>query len=140
MKKLLVLFLLCSGTASADMDVEIDLSWVPPVENEDGTPLIDGDKFTIYWGNESGNYPFKTDVADWSRTSYTLPVQNVQSGQSIFIVMTASDTSANESGYSNEVKFGPFASRDALAPSVPAGLSGAARIVRCESGQRCSGG
>ena len=138
MRTLIVAFLLLPLIALADMNVEIDLEWSPPTENVDGSPVDDLNGFTIYWGGSAGTYPFSQAVPDPTATTYTLPISNVQSGASLYVVMTASDQAGNESGYSNEVVFGAFVSEDVVAPSVPRGLRGTARIVRCNAGRSCS--
>ena len=34
------------------------LSWTPPTENEDGTPLMDLAGYRVYWGQSPGTYEF----------------------------------------------------------------------------------
>jgi hypothetical protein len=46
------------GTGSAT------LSWTPPTENTDGSPLEDLAGYKIYWGPSQGNYTNSTSVGD----------------------------------------------------------------------------
>ncbi len=79
-----------TGTAS--------LSWTPPTTNEDGSTLTDLAGYRIYHGTIQGNYSNIIDIANPSITSYI--VENLSSGTHYFVV-TAYDTSGNESAYSN---------------------------------------
>ncbi len=39
------------------------LSWTPPTQNTDGSPLTDLAGYRVYWGTSSGNYPELRDRA-----------------------------------------------------------------------------
>ncbi len=75
------------------------LSWDPPTTNADGTTLTDLAGYKIYYGTESGNYSTVIDSANV--TSYTVP--NLSNNVTYYFATTAYNTSANESGFSNEV-------------------------------------
>ncbi len=81
---------LFAGTAS--------LSWVAPTTNVDGTPLTDLAGYKIYYGTSSGNYTSNINIGN--ATNYQ--VANLTNGLIYYFAVTASDTSGNESGYSNE--------------------------------------
>ena len=74
------------------------LSWTPPTENADMTALTDLDGYKIYYGLTVGDYP----------NSITLPTPGISMGMvenlspgTWFFVVTAFDTSNNESEFSN---------------------------------------
>jgi hypothetical protein len=75
------------------------ISWQPPTTNEDGSPLTDLAGYRVYIGTVSGVYgqPFDVGLAtSMSQSDYV-------AGQTYFWVVTAYDTSGNESVYSVEV-------------------------------------
>lgn len=75
------------------------LTWQPPTENEDGTP-INGELagFKIYWGTTPGNYPNSVTLNNPGLTSYM--VENLAPGTYEFVA-TAFNTSGMESRFSN---------------------------------------
>lgn len=75
------------------------LTWTAPTLNEDMTQLDDLAGFRVRWGTQSGNYPNVVPVNDPTATSATVP--NLSSG-TYFFVVTAIDTSNNESVFSDE--------------------------------------
>jgi hypothetical protein len=78
---------------------ETTLTWEPPTENEDGTPLTDLAGFKIFWGTTTGDYPNSADIPDPTATTYT--VQNLTPGEWRFVA-TAYNEAGTESQYSNE--------------------------------------
>lgn len=68
----------------------VTLNWMAPTENEDGSPLLDLDKYRIYWGAGSGNYPNSVTI-DAGTTTYI--VENLASGTYEFVA-----TSINSAG------------------------------------------
>jgi Putative Ig domain len=74
------------------------LTWTPPTQNTDGTPLTDLSGYRIYWGTSSGNYPNSVTINNPGLTSYV--VENLAPGTYEF-VSTALNASGVESGYSN---------------------------------------
>lgn len=79
---------------------ETTLTWTPPTENEDGTPLTDLAGFKIYYGTEAGSYPNTIDINDPAITTYV--VENLAAGDWRFVA-TAYNEAGIESQYSNEV-------------------------------------
>lgn len=74
------------------------LSWDAPTTNVDGTPLTDLAGYKVYYGQSSGIYNIPIDVGN----VLTYKIENL--GEAIwYFVVTAYDTSGNESDYSNEV-------------------------------------
>ena len=76
----------------------VTLSWTPPTENADTTPLTDLDGYNIYYGLTVGNYPNSITLA--TPGIVMAPVGNLSPGTWFFVV-TAFDTSNNESEFSN---------------------------------------
>lgn len=96
---LLLIFLLiligCGGgadTDSGDSGGTIKLAW-----DSNTDPDLAG--YKIYYGTATGTYDHFIDAGNV--TTYNLT--GLTQGQTYFIVVTAYDTSKNESGYSNEV-------------------------------------
>ena len=77
----------------------VQLSWVAPDENVDGSALTDLAGYRIYYGTSSRNYSDMVDLSSPSTTAHTL---TLASGD-YYVAMTALDADGNESGYSNEV-------------------------------------
>lgn len=112
MKKIMALFvvlgyLFVAGNASAGTAM---LSWNPPTQNMDGTPLTDLAGYKIYWGTESGNYTNNINVSRCVGCSTPLGtekefecVAGFSPGVTYYFAATAYDTSGNESPFSNEV-------------------------------------
>lgn len=75
------------------------LSWDAPTTNKDGTPLEDLAGYNVYYGIESNKYKVSYDVKNV--TTYT--VDNLTDWRTYCFVVTAYDTSGNESEYSNEI-------------------------------------
>lgn len=73
------------------------LSWTIPTQNADGSQLNDLAGFKIHYGMSSGNYP-NTEVIPNSSIS-THMIENLSSATWFFVV-TAYDTSGNESEHS----------------------------------------
>ena len=80
------------GTLSAT------LSWTPPTQNEDGTPLTDLDGYRIYWGTTQGNYPNSVTIDNEGLSSYV--VDNLVPGTYVFVA-TSFNRAGVESAYSN---------------------------------------
>ena len=96
------------GTISRQVQISVSpevsngtatLSWQPPTENTDNTPLEDLAGFRIYYGTESGNYSESVDVGA-GVTEYV--VENLSSGTWYFVV-TAYNSLGIESAPSDEV-------------------------------------
>ena len=76
------------------------LSWMPPTQNADGTPLSDLAGYKIYYGYESGNYRTSVQIDNPGITIYV--VENLTPNTYCF-VLTAINSRGVESQFSNEV-------------------------------------
>jgi len=95
---LVVLFPAC-GTL-VDSQGSLTLSWQAPQLNEDSSPLTDLAGYRIYFGNAPGTYNESTTIL-YRATTATF--NDLPTGQTIYMAMTAFDYSGNESVYSNEL-------------------------------------
>jgi len=77
----------------------VTLSWQHPTINTDGSPLTDLNRYKVYYGTSSRDYPNSIDVG----VNNTASVGDLSPGTWYFTV-TAIDHSGNESGFSNEVQ------------------------------------
>ncbi len=103
------------GTASSSLpQFQIDvtdagglsatLSWTPPTQNADNTPLMDLAGYKFYYGLSEGDYSNSVVVNNPGLSSYT--VQNLTSSTYYFVV-TAVNQSGAESGFSNVAVWTP---------------------------------
>jgi hypothetical protein len=76
----------------------VTLNWVPPTENNDGSPLTDLAGFRVYWSTTQGTYPNSVTLDNAGLTAYV--VENLVPGTYYFVI-TALNTSGVESGFSN---------------------------------------
>ncbi len=89
---------------SFDIDVEataagsIVLSWVPPTQRNDGSPLTNLAGYKLYWGTALGHYPNLASIPNPGIATYV--VDELPSG-TYYLVATAYDSSGIESAYSN---------------------------------------
>jgi hypothetical protein len=74
------------------------LSWTPPTQNSDGSPLTDLAGFKLRWGTSAGSYPSSVTINNPGITTYI--VENLTPNTYHFVA-TAFDTAGNESVYSN---------------------------------------
>ena len=99
LKKLLLIGLLLSPVAL--LAAEATLSWTPPTQNEDGSPLTDLAGYKIYYGTATGTYTLgPIDIADPAVVTHT--VTGLANDTTYFFVATAYNISGVESQYSNE--------------------------------------
>lgn len=89
---ILLVLLINFISSSSALAAQIKLAWDPNIE-------ADLAGYKVYYGIASGTYGNPISVGNV--TAYTLTSLTV--GQTYYIVLTAIDTSNNESGYSNEV-------------------------------------
>ena len=98
------------GTASASLapfDITVQavatgsatLSWTPPTQNDDGSPLTDLAGYKVYWGTSQGSYPNSVTLNNAGLTTYV--VESLTSGNTYFFVTTALNSAGVESNYSN---------------------------------------
>ena len=91
-----------SGGVGGATTQGVALSWVAPVEREDGTPIsmaeIGG--YRVYYGTSQGKYTKNVDIAD--RTTMQATLSNLTTG-TYYIVMTTYDVDGRESVFSQVV-------------------------------------
>ena len=76
----------------------VTLTWTPPTQNEDGTPLTDLASYKIYYGFSEGSYPNEIPVNNPGLTSYV--VDNL-TPNTYYFVSTSINSSGMESAHSN---------------------------------------
>ncbi len=98
--------LTCTGPGGSTLQMlsvgvigPVQLSWMAPEENVDGSTLTDLAGYRIYYGTSSRNYSDMIDLSNPAATAHTL---TLASGD-YYVAMTALDGEGNESAYSNEV-------------------------------------
>ncbi|MEL7451498.1 MAG: Ig-like domain-containing protein, partial [Pseudomonadota bacterium] len=74
------------------------ISWDPPTQSTDGSPLNDLAGYRVYYGTSPGSYSNQVEANNPGLSS--LVVDNLPSGTWYFVT-TAFDTAGNESAYSN---------------------------------------
>jgi hypothetical protein len=77
--------------------VSTTLSWMPPTQNEDGSPLMDLAGYKIYWGTIRGQYTHSAKIDNPGISSYV--VENLSPGTYEF-VGTSFNRAGVESAYS----------------------------------------
>jgi hypothetical protein len=77
----------------------VSLSWQPPIENDDGTPLLDLAGYRLRYGLESNTYPNVIDIN--SPGILTFSVDNLVPNKYYF-VLSAYNSNGIESSHSNE--------------------------------------
>jgi hypothetical protein len=77
----------------------LTLSWTPPTQNEDGTPLTNLAGYRIRFGMQSGNYPSTINLTNPGLATYVL--SGLAAG-TYYIVISAVNQNGVESPYSNE--------------------------------------
>jgi hypothetical protein len=76
------------------------LSWMPPTQNADGSPLTDLAGYRVHWGNQSRGYTGSATISNPGITRFV--VEGLGSGQYYFAI-TALNAKAVESEHSNEL-------------------------------------
>ena len=84
----------------ADPTNVAELSWTPPTENTDGTPLLDLSGYKIHIRRGEGSY---TELIDLSNPELTMYVTNNLAPGTYFFAITAYDSAPVESDFSNVV-------------------------------------
>jgi putative Ig domain-containing protein len=74
------------------------LTWTPPTQNTDGSPLNNLAGYRVYWGTQQGNYPNSVTLSNPGLASYV--VDQLTPAQWYFVVTAYSSTGV-ESGFSN---------------------------------------
>jgi hypothetical protein len=75
------------------------LTWVPPTQNADGSPLTNLAGFMVYWGTTPGNYSNSVRLTNPGLTTYL--VENLLPGTTYYFVTTAFNSQNQESVFSN---------------------------------------
>ena len=103
---LIVFISACSGQSDTTSNAQISgttskttatLSWMPPSQNIDSTP-VDLAGYRIYYGTSEGDYSNVIDITNPGLSEYM--IENLDPGTYYFVV-TAYDTLGEESAYSN---------------------------------------
>ncbi len=79
----------------------VTLSWTPPTENDDGTPLLNLAGYNIYYGVSRGNYPNRINIDNPGLTTYL--VDNLVPDIYYFTTTAINDIGV-ESNFSNEIE------------------------------------
>ncbi len=114
-KGFLALLLFTCLTASG-VEADITVAWDAPITNSDGSTLTDLAGYKIYYDTDGTGAPYNGIGITQGSSPVTVPLASlsdvsnpefVLSGLTVsttyYIAVTAYDTSANESGYSNEI-------------------------------------
>lgn len=90
-----------SGLSSGVVS-DVALSWIAPVEREDGTPIAMAEiaGYKVYYGTSQNNYTNEVDIADRNTMQATL--KSLVAG-TYYIVVTTYDMDGRESAYSQVV-------------------------------------
>ena len=102
---LAVIISACGGGSGGSVTVNqvglgsATLSWTPPTQNTDGSPLTDLAAYKVYYGNQSGNYQITIQIDNPGITIYV--VENL-TPNTYYFVLTAINNSGVESDFSNE--------------------------------------
>jgi hypothetical protein len=91
-------------TVEATGSASYTVSWTPPTQNEDGTPLTDLAGYRIYYGMVAGDYTETVKLDQPGMTSYV--VDNLAPGK-YYLVMTSVNSQAMESHYTAELALEP---------------------------------
>ena len=130
MPAVLILLMTCPMSWSASPK-SITVSWQPSITNEDGTPCTDLAGYKIYYDKDKSGVPYDGIGIQEGDSPILLPLSifadpakpevilNGLTSGTYYLVVTAYDTSVNESGYSNEIN--PFV--DTTAPAAPSGMT-----------------
>jgi hypothetical protein len=79
----------------------VTLTWQPPTQNSDGTPLLDLAGYTIYVGTESNTYDFREVRLD--NPGLTSYVVDQLDPDTYYFAATAFNSSGVESSFSGEI-------------------------------------
>lgn len=97
----------CDGSGSSSKSLisstgtspnSINLTWVAPTTNSDGSTLTDLAGFLVKYGTTSGHYTSSLDVGNVTSSALSVPA-----GTTYYIAVVAYDTYGNQSIPSNEV-------------------------------------
>jgi hypothetical protein len=69
----------------------VSLVWMPPTENEDGSPLTDLAGYKLYWGTSAGDYPNSVTLMNPSVTRYLIEQLTPATWYFVMTALTARD-------------------------------------------------
>ena len=92
--------LVLSPQRQAELSGSATLSWVPPTENEDDSPLTDLAGYVIHYTTEEGQSSETIDIDDPGITTYK--VENLAPGTYYFSI-SAVESNGGESSLSNVI-------------------------------------
>ena len=90
-------------------------SWNAPIKNADGTPLTDLNGYRLYLAHTSGGYTEAAADIDHPHTEIDCEDADITTDGQYYAVVTAVDTTGNESPRSAEIAF----VRNTTAPAAP---------------------
>jgi hypothetical protein len=92
----------CGGNAGDQGPDVPHLSWVAPVEREDGTALSLSEikAYRVYYGEKTGDYSHVIEIQD--NTAVYMVLSSIPAG-TYYAAVTAVDTLGRESGFSPEI-------------------------------------
>ena len=88
------------GGGGGGTSLTATLNWSPVTTNIDGSQLTELAGYRVHYGTASGNYTTTVDIAD--PTAANAVISNLQANTTYYFVVTAYDTSGNQSEFSNE--------------------------------------
>ena len=125
---LLILLSIFSPLPQSAQTAQVTLAWDPNSE-----PNLLG--YIVHYGTVSRNYQVHMEVGNNTQAT----ISNLQDGGTYYIAVTALDSSANESGYSNEVVYSaPLACSFSISPaSQPFTSSGGSGTIGVTGSSGC---
>ena len=85
--------------AASDKTGVATLSWMPPIENTDGSQLTDLAGYVIYYGKTIDSLTESVSINNPGLTSYT--IENLDSNTMYYYTITSINNSNIQSGYSS---------------------------------------
>lgn len=89
-----------SITVVAAANGSATLTWVPPTQNDDGSPLTDLAGYVVHWGTVSGTYTSSAPINNPGISTYV--VDNLISGTTYYFAVKALNQQGIQSSFSNE--------------------------------------
>lgn len=95
----------CGGSNSTDAPTagpasgSATLSWTRPVQNTDGTPLLDLTGYKVYYGTNSSNLTSSVTISDPNTTSAT--ISGLATGTTYYFAIASLSASGGEGNKSN---------------------------------------
>ena len=89
----------------------VNLTWVAPTENVDGSPLTDLAGFSVHYGTAAGVYDASVDVGNVTEVT----LDGFTEGETYYLTATAYDAATNHSEYAAELV---WKANDLTAPEI----------------------